>query len=214
METAEKKAAAVQGTAGANGSTNKTANRPSLTGTEAKQTGNEKDHAKAKDQSPAATAQSGAGKDSTTAAGSSAGVVNQPLNGQSQSAGQVAADKQPEAGQANAADNKADIKYIRPVFGLEQTLKSVESLHRLSIQRLALIARIKTLEDFEVKLVEEGDELSSNPYHGCKLIIKDDKGREFVTNTPNLIRMVSQYIFDACNDKLAEIEAHIVFPNA
>ena len=86
------------------------------------------------------------------------------------------------------------------------------NLHRLTIQRLALIGRIKTLEDFEVKLVEENDELESNPYQGCKLIIKDDKGREFITNTPNLIRMVTQFIFDACHEKLDEIEANIVFP--
>jgi hypothetical protein len=97
---------------------------------------------------------------------------------------------------------------------LEQTLKSVNDLHRLSIQRLALIARIKTLEDFEVQLQEENDELESNPYQGCKLIIQDDKRREFVTNTPNLIRMVAQFIFDACHEKLADIEANIVFPNA
>ena len=87
-------------------------------------------------------------------------------------------------------------------------------MHRKSLQRLALIGRIKTLEAFEVKLIEEQDELESNPYQGCKLIIKDDKNREFVTNTPNLIRMVTQYIFDACNTKLEEIEATINFPQA
>jgi len=99
-------------------------------------------------------------------------------------------------------------------LNLEQTLKSVEGLHRLSIQRIALLSRIKTLEDFEVKLIEEADELSSNHFSGCKLIIEDDKRRQFVTNTPNLIRMVTQFIFDACHEKLAEIEANIIFPNA
>jgi hypothetical protein len=107
---------------------------------------------------------------------------------------------------------KGEIKYIKPALNLEQTLKSVGNLHRLTIQRLALIARIKTLEEFEVKLIEENDQLENNPYQGCKLSIKDDKGREFTTNTPNLIRMVTQYIFDACHEKLGEIEAHIVFP--
>ena len=90
----------------------------------------------------------------------------------------------------------------------------MDDLHRKSLQRLALIARIKTLEAFEVKLIEEQDELEANPYQGCKLIIKDDRNREFVTNTPNLIRMVTQYIFDACENKLAEIEATINFPQA
>ena len=70
------------------------------------------------------------------------------------------------------------------------------------------------LEGFEVKLLEEGDEIENNPYQGCKLIIQDDKKREFVTMTPGLIRMVAQFIFDACHEKLAEIEANIIFPNA
>ena len=109
---------------------------------------------------------------------------------------------------------KPEPQPVKFALNLEQTLKSVGDLHRLSIQRLALIARIKTLEDFEVKLQEENDELESNPYQGCKLIIRDDRGREFVTNTPNLIRMVSQFIFDAWHEKLADIEANIVFPTA
>ena len=63
-------------------------------------------------------------------------------------------------------------------------------------------------------LAQENDELEDNPYQGCKLIIRDDKNREFVTTTPGLIRLVSQFIFSACHEKLAEIEASIVFPHA
>lgn len=37
---------------------------------------------------------------------------------------------------------------------------------------------VKTSEN---KPDEENDELESNPYQGCKLIIKDDKGRDFTT---------------------------------
>lgn len=111
-------------------------------------------------------------------------------------------------------ESKAAIKDSKPTMNLEQTIKTVNDLHRRSIQRLALISRIKLLEDFEVKLEKENDELENNPYQGCKLIIKDDKGRDFTTNTPGLIRMVAQFIFDACHEKLAEIEANIVFPNA
>jgi len=128
----------------------------------------------------------------------------QPDRAQPAGTGQVAQKQEPAGG----------IAALKPAYNLEQTLKTVDGLHRLSIQRLALIARIKTLEDFEVKLAEEHDELESNPYQGCKLIIEDDKRRQFVTNTPNLIRMVSQFIFDACLNKLAEIEAGIVFPRA
>lgn len=109
---------------------------------------------------------------------------------------------------------KLEIKAEKPVLTLEAKLKAVNELHRKSIQRLALIARIKTLEDFELKLHEENDELESNPYQGCKLIIKDDRAREFVTNTPGLIRMVSQFIFEACHNKLEEIESTINFPEA
>jgi len=73
---------------------------------------------------------------------------------------------------------------------------------------------MKQLETFEVNLATENDELEDNPYQGCKLIIEDDKQRRFITTTPGLIRMVSQFIFDACQEKLMEIEANIIFPNA
>lgn len=104
-------------------------------------------------------------------------------------------------------------KPAHPVLNLEGKLKVVEDLHRRSVQRLNLIARIKQLEAFHVALAQENDELEDNPYQGCKLIIEDDKQRKFVTTTPGLIRLVSQFIFNACHDKLAEIEATIVFPS-
>ncbi|RYY72281.1 MAG: hypothetical protein EOO13_00175 [Chitinophagaceae bacterium] len=208
MKTAEKNATAVQGTAAKNNQTaNRVENRPSLTGKEAKQ------DEKATDQKPAQTPQVEKTNPAEVKTDSTAAVDNQPANTGNQSAAQEVKDE-PKAEAPKADEPKAEIRYIKPAMNLEQTLKSVEGLHRLSIQRLALIARIKTLEDFEVKLVEENDELEANPYQGCKLIIEDDKRRQFVTNTPNLIRMVSQFIFDACNEKLAEIEANITFPNA
>ncbi|EHQ24637.1 hypothetical protein [Mucilaginibacter paludis] len=198
MKTAAKNAKHVQGTNAVNNNAPRTENRASLTGKEAK-----KDEP-AKDEKTANAAPVTEDTTAETKAGNPATVDNQPLNPAPEHQEQPVAEEAP----------KGAIKYIKPALNLEQTLKSVGSLHRLTIQRLALIGRIKTLEDFEVKLVEENDELESNPYQGCKLIIKDDKGREFVTNTPNLIRMVTQFIFDACHDKLAEIEANIVFPNA
>lgn len=129
--------------------------------------------------------------------------------------------EQPKAGEPakeepkQAADQPQEAAQpAKPALNLEGTLKAVDTLHRKSIQRVNLISRIKQLEAFEVNLATENDELEANPYLGCKLIIRDDKNREFVTTTPGLIRLVSQFIFDACHEKLAEIEAAIVFPNA
>ena len=193
MQTAEKNAKGVQGTAEKNNSSVKTENRPSLTGKEAK-------NETAQNQTPAKGAESETAKAAEAKAGNPAAMDNQPAD-----------TKQPAAAEVNTAEQKPEAK---PVLSLDAKLKAVDDLHRKSLQRLALIGRIKTLEAFEVKLIEEQDELESNPYQGCKLIIKDDKNREFVTNTPNLIRMVTQYIFDACEGKLAEIEATINFPQA
>jgi hypothetical protein len=196
MKTAEKNAKQVQGTNAQNTNAPRTENRPNITGKEAK-----KDEP-ATNEKPAEAAKVEAAPTAETKAGVTATVDNQPAN----------AAPEPKVQQVAKDATKVEVRYIKPALNLEQTLKSVGNLHRLTIQRLALIGRIKTLEDFEVKLVEENDELDNNPYQGCKLIIKDDKGREFTTNTPNLIRMVTQYIFDACHEKLGEIEAHIVFP--
>jgi hypothetical protein len=102
----------------------------------------------------------------------------------------------------------------KPELTLDAKLKAIAELNRKSIQRFTLIGRIKTLEDFEIKLFEGSDELTNNPYQGCKLIIEDDKKNQFTTNTPGLIRMVSQFIYDACVEKLKEIESTIVFPQA
>jgi len=118
--------------------------------------------------------------------------------------------EEPKADQLNAEAHQP----AKPVQTLEATLKTVDTLHRRSVQRLNLISRLKQIEAFEVALAQESDELEDNPYQGCKLIIEDDKQRRFITTTPGLIRLVSQFIFSACNEKLAEIEASIVFPNA
>lgn len=216
MKTAEKNANGVQGAAAKNNQTaNRVENRPSLTGKEAAANEN------AKNQIPAKTSQVEATKTAEVKTDSPATVDNQPANLAPYTTGQ-GLDEAPKAEPAKTEEAKAEPAKVEEIkaepkkfaFNLEQTLKSVDGLHRLSIQRITLLSRIKLLEDFEVKLIEENDELESNPYQGCKLIIKDDKGREFVTNTPNLIRMVSQFIFDACHEKLADIEANIIFPNA
>ncbi|MFD1258577.1 hypothetical protein ACFQ3S_17355 [Mucilaginibacter terrae] len=107
-----------------------------------------------------------------------------------------------------------EAKPAKPELTLDDRLKVVSDLHRRSVQRINLISRMRQLEAFEVALAQEGDELNENPYQGCKLIICDDKLREFITSSPGLIRMVSQYIFNECNTKLHEIESTITFPNA
>lgn len=97
---------------------------------------------------------------------------------------------------------------------LDLRLKMVSDLHRRSVQRMNLISRMRQLEAFEIELAQGNDELEDNPYQGCKLIIRDDQNREFVTTTPGLIRMTAQYIYMACEKKLGEIESTIVFPGA
>lgn len=195
MQTPESKSGAAQGTATAEKNNSKinvpTVNRPSIPGKDKNQPN---EPAKAEPAAPAAEA-----------APAPAAEVKAPANEP-----QPGAAEQPKGEEVK----QAEIRYIKPALNLEQTVKAVEGLHRKTIQRLALIARIKTLEAFEVKLIEESDELERNPYQGCKLIIKDDKGREFVTNTPGLIQLTAQFIYDACADKLAEIESEIVFPAA
>ena len=102
----------------------------------------------------------------------------------------------------------------KPALNLEATLKVVDDLHRRSIQRDNLLNRIHQLETFEINLMEEGDELESNHFQGCQLIISDDKGRKFITQTAGLIKLVAEFINNACSEKLREIEANIVLPRA
>ena len=200
MQTAEKNAKGVQSTTDKNNSSVKTQNRPSLTGKEVKNENNQNSE-------PAKGTEVETTKPAEIEAGNPAAMADQHAD-----------TKQPKAAEVNTGEQQVEatkpVEEAKPALSLDAKLKAVDELHRKSIQRLALIGRIKTLEGFEVKSIEEQDELESNPYQGCKLIIKDDKNREFVTNTPNLIRMVTQYIFDACNVKLEEIEATINFSEA
>jgi len=134
-------------------------------------------------------------------------------------------EEKPKAGEApvkaengqekpQAEQVKDEVKPVNRALNLESTLKVVEGLHRKSLQRINLLDRIKQLESFEIAQMEDSDELESNHFQGCQLIISDDKNRKFVTNTAGLIKLVSQFIYDACQEKLTEIEANIVFPNA
>jgi hypothetical protein len=136
-----------------------------------------------------------------------------PAEGAQGEANQVA---EVEAGHALTVDNKPANPAGQPEkqeLKLEDKLKTVNDLHRITVQRVNLLSRMADLEKFEVAQVADADELDNNPYNRCTLSIKDDKGREFKTNTPNLIRLVTQFIYDACEAKKQELESKIVFPN-
>ena len=98
------------------------------------------------------------------------------------------------------------------VPNLESTLKVVADLHQRSIHRERLLKRITELDQFEITLKSESEELESNHFQGCQLMIADDKGRNFATKTSGLITLVTSFIRQACMEKLADIEAHIIFP--
>ncbi|MFD2164527.1 hypothetical protein ACFSJU_19130 [Paradesertivirga mongoliensis] len=119
----------------------------------------------------------------------------------------------PEKVQEPSKDEvKVNEPFIKPALNLESTLKVVNDLHRRCIQRENLLTRINQLEAFEIALIEEGDELESNHFQGCKLMIVDDKNRQFITTTSGLIKLVAEFIHNACLSKLGEIESNIVFP--
>nr|WP_294894466.1 hypothetical protein [uncultured Pedobacter sp.] len=101
-----------------------------------------------------------------------------------------------------------------PALNLESTLRVVADLHQRSIHRERLLSRINELNQFEITLKSESEELESNHFQGCQLMIADDKGRNFVTKTSGLITLVTSFIRQACIDKLTEIEANIVFPKS
>ena len=207
MKTAERNANSVQGaTAKSNEATNKFQNRPNLTGKEAKDE-------KINDQIPAQISEIEASNNAEIKTDKPATVDNKPAYIEEQPE-KTELKQAPQAEPIKAEEPKAEVKPQKIVLNLEGTLKLVNDLHRRSIQRANLIKRIDQLKGFEITLTQENDELEDNPYQGCKLIIRDDKNREFITTTPGLIRLVSQFIFDACSEKLADLEANIVFPNA
>ena len=119
-----------------------------------------------------------------------------------------------EGKETPAIAQEAQSEQILPGVSLERTLKTVHTLYRESVKRDNLLERIGELEKFEIQLMEESDELESNHFQGCKLAIYDSKGRTFITNTSNLIKMVAEFVKKACSEKLAEIESGIVFPKA
>ena len=93
---------------------------------------------------------------------------------------------------------------------LAETIKVLEELHRLTVQRNKLLATVGNLEAFEVELKEDFEETEGNYYQGCILTIEDDNQKKFMTKNPLIIWTVAQNINSLCLDKLSEVEARIV----
>ena len=108
---------------------------------------------------------------------------------------------------------KKEIKFQfeqeKPALNLEQTLKKIKDLNRLSNQREKLIGTIDELEAFEIKQEDEAEETSLNHFQRCELKITDDNGNTFSTKNPFIINEVSNSIKSLCTDKLAEVEGQI-----
>lgn len=120
---------------------------------------------------------------------------------------------EPAKQEAKAEPTKKEIKFQleqeRPALNLEQTLKKIKDLSRLSNQREKLIGTIDNLEGFEIKQEDEAEETTMNNFQRCELEITDDKGNTFSTKNPFIINAVAQDIKRLCLEKLAEVEGQI-----
>lgn len=115
---------------------------------------------------------------------------------------------QPQA-EPSKKDIKAGFEKEKPALNLEQTLKKIKDLSRLSNQREKLIGTIDNLEGFEIKQEDEAEETNLNNFQRCELEITDDKGNTFSTKNPFIINAVAQDIKRLCTEKLAEVEGQI-----
>ncbi len=104
---------------------------------------------------------------------------------------------------------KASFEQEKPAPNLEQTLRKIKDLHRLSNQREKLLETIETLDAFEVAQLDDAEETNQNHFQGCTLTIKDDTGRVFTTKNPFIIDQTAKNINTLCVDKLAEVEGQI-----
>lgn len=115
--------------------------------------------------------------------------------------------------QPKAEPTKKEIKFQleqeKPAMNLEQTLKKIKDLSRLSNQRDKLITTIEELESFEVKQLDNAEETNLNHFQRCELKITDDNGNMFSTKNPFIINEVATNIKALCEGKLSEVEAQI-----
>ncbi|RZJ76756.1 MAG: hypothetical protein EOO45_01200 [Flavobacterium sp.] len=111
--------------------------------------------------------------------------------------------------EASKLEIKAGLAEQKPALNLEQTLKKIKDLSRLSNQREKLIGTIDNLEGFEVLQEDEAEETNLNQFQRCELKIIDDNGNVFSTKNPFIIDRVSKDIKNLCMEKLTEVEANI-----
>lgn len=104
---------------------------------------------------------------------------------------------------------KAALSEQKPALNLEQTLKKIKELNRLSIHREKLIGTVEKLEDFEIQQEDAAEETNLNHFQRCELRITDDNGNVFSTKNPFIIDRVSGDIKTLCMEKLSEVEAQI-----
>ncbi len=104
---------------------------------------------------------------------------------------------------------KAQLAEEKPALNLEQTLKKIKELSRLSNHREKLIGTVDELEAFEIKQEDDAEETSLNHFQRCELKITDDNGNTFSTKNPFIINEVARNIKGLCTDKLAEVEGQI-----
>ncbi|WP_256004954.1 hypothetical protein [Pedobacter deserti] len=147
-------------------------------------------------------------------------VAGNPVNAESQKKAEaVKAQEQPKTEtektepQPQAEPSKKEIKtqleQEKPALNLEQTLKKIKDLSRLSNQREKLITTIDELDAFEVKQLDDAEETNLNHFQRCELTITDDNGNTFSTKNPFIIDRVAKDIAALCQGKLAEVEAQI-----
>jgi len=115
---------------------------------------------------------------------------------------------------ANSSDQKAgELRFQclgnQPAMDLEQTLKVIRQLSRLSHQRDRLIVTIDDLAAFEVRQEDLAEELAPKGFQRCELCITDDRGERFSTKNPFIIDWVAKGVVSLCTQKLIEIEASI-----
>ena len=110
---------------------------------------------------------------------------------------------------ASKLEIKTALAEQKPALNLEQTLKKIKDLNRLSNQREKLIVTIDNLEGFEILQEDEAEETNLNHFQRCELKITDDNGNVFSTKNPFIINQVSKNIKGLCTEKLTEVEAQI-----
>lgn len=118
------------------------------------------------------------------------------------------AEAQPKA-EPTKKEIKANLAEEKPALNLEQTLKKIKDLSRLSNQREKLLSTIEDLDAFEVKQLDDAEETNLNHFQRCELKITDDNGNTFSTKNPFIINEVATNIKTLCEGKLSEVEAQI-----